>query len=118
MKFFATLFTAGFFLVAGNAFAADQTANGGVDDFGGAYFTAATPDALQDNGGALSEEDTMLSAAEALGSIEPAAGGEDVFILPDDEAGAEGVTVPGSEELVAPETAIVPGMDPVTNPAP
>ncbi len=82
-----TLLGASFFPAA--SFAAD-------DGFGG-YFTAAEPEALSDNG------DDFL--AEALGSIEPAAG-ESVFILPGEEpVAAEG------DRLTVPETPLVPGME-------
>ncbi len=115
------------------------------DDFGGAYFTATTPDALQDKmqnnvmvaetdetpntyvdtgvdtGVDTNTEDTMLSAAEALGSIEPAAGGDSIFILPDDDApAAENVLENAwtqnapNDVLTPPETAIIPGMDSAT----
>lgn len=94
---------------AGSASAAEQ----GIDDgFGNTFFTAATPDALQDNGA----PDMMLSGAddalaEQLGSIAPAAGGEDLFILPAEDEASVAVN-PGSEELASPSVAPVPGMDP------
>jgi|GEM_PF-5916879 hypothetical protein len=117
MKKFLTVFAAlglAFCVSTATASAAEQTAATEtpiVDDgFGSSFFTASTPDALQDNGGSemmLSGADDAL--AEELGNIAPAAGGEDLFILPaEDEAAVN----PGSEELAAPVTAPVPGMDP------
>lgn len=121
MKKFLTVFAAlglAFCVSTATASATEQTAATEtpiVDDgFGSSFFTAATPDALQDNGGSemmLSGADDALDGAlaEELGNIAPAAGGEDLFILPaEDEAAVN----PGSEELAAPVTAPVPGMDP------
>jgi hypothetical protein len=115
MKKFLTVFAViGLAFSASVAGAAEPAAFD--DGFGGSYFTAATPDALQDNGGdvnmMLSGADDALSdsLAEELGNIAPAAGGDDLFILPPEE---EVSVNPGSEELMAPAVAPVPGMDPV-----
>src|SRR5688500_2775107 len=79
-----------------------------TDDFGGSYFTAEPPAALQDG-------DEVFSP-EALGSIEPAAGGEPGFILPDEEAGSSDEAAdipddPAKDRLSIPEETIVPGME-------
>lgn len=112
MKKFLTVFA-----ILGLAFCVStvsaSAAEEGVDDgFGTTFFTAATPDALQDNGAS----DMMLSGAddalaEELGNIAPAAGGEDLFILPTEDDASVSVN-PGSEELASPAVAPVPGMDP------
>lgn len=82
--------------------AALATEPSGNDDFGGAYFTAATPDAL-------SEGDDMFSA-EALSNIEPAAGGDAGFIMPEDAADQATGAV-DSDRLPVPDEVIVPGME-------
>ncbi|MGZ9108265.1 MAG: hypothetical protein ACXW4B_05535 [Micavibrio sp.] len=74
-----------------------------VDEFGH-YFTAAAPDALTDNGDEFS--------AEALGNIEPAAGGESVFILPEStQSLPEAPLTTEDGRLAAPENPLVPGME-------
>ena len=90
------------------AFAAEKAIGAPVsDDFGGAYFTQSTPDALMEGG------EDMFSAdfsAEALSNIEPAAGGDAGFILPEDAAD-EATKALQDDRLEAPEEPLVPGMD-------
>lgn len=105
MKSFLTLLT---ILIAGFAFAPSARATEKpaaapvYDDFGGTYFTEATPDAL-------SEGDALFSAEE-LNSIEPAAGEDSGFILPEDAAD-EAVRAMESDRLDAPGEPLVPGME-------
>lgn len=83
-----------------------------TDEFGN-YFTAAAPDALADrdvNTGLADNGDDF--SAEALGNIEPAAGGESVFILPGSEPSLSDAPVTTEDgRLAAPETPLVPGME-------
>lgn len=74
----------------------------GHDDFGGTYFTANSPDALNDS-------DANFSA-DMLNSIEPAAGGGAGFILPEDAAD-DAVRAMEGDRLEAPVEPLVPGME-------
>ncbi len=104
MKYIFTVLALATLSLSSAAMAADPTSNVTHDDFGGAYFTAATPDALSEGG------DDMMFSAEALSSIEPAAGGDAGFILPEDVAD-EGASVVDGDRLPVPDEAIVPGME-------
>ena len=88
---------------------------GAADDgFGPTYFTAQGPSAFGDSTAnvAVAADDTEISADE-ISKIEPAAGGDSVFTLPDDPSAVSGTT-PGAsidgEHLVAPTEPVVPGM--------
>lgn len=94
----------GMSLLVTPVFAAD---NAPADGFGD-YFTASEPDALSD--------DNNPFTAEELGNIEPAAGGEPVFILPGDTPDSADTALPDDGRLAVPQDALVPGME--TTPAP
>lgn len=114
MKSVLTLCAAfGLTLSSFSAMAADM---GGQDDFGGAYFTASAPKALEENGGDAVNVDAFALADE-ISKIEPAAGGESVFILPDDDAAMTTENAPASSDrLSEPAKAIIPGMDSIPTP--
>lgn len=82
-----------------------------TDEFGN-YFTASAPDALADHdvNDSLAANGSELTA-EDLGNIEPAAGGESIFILPGDEPAGEVPAITQDGRLAAPETPLVPGME-------
>lgn len=123
MKKFLTVFAVlglSLCVSAGGAFATEPTETPIVDDgFGSSFFTAATPDALQDKDASdvmISGADDVLdeSLAAELGNIAPAAGGDDLFILPSEDDVAATVN-PGSEELAAPVSGPIPGMGATTS---
>lgn len=88
------------------------------DDFGGSYFTAAAPKALEDNEGDALNVDAFALADE-ISKIEPAAGGESVFILPDEDAAITPQSTPTpSDRLSEPTKAIIPGMDSIETTTP
>lgn len=90
-------------------FAADMTLKPADDGFGGGtYFTSQTPAGLTDT-----KPGTDFSAEEAS-KIEPAAGVDNVFTLPEDPAAAP-VQASGNT-LAAPDKPMVPGMT-VSKPA-
>ena len=96
----------GLSVFAAPVLAADNSAT--ADGFGD-YFTASEPDALSDNNNPFT--------AEELGNIEPAAGGEPVFILPGDSPDSTDAALMDDDgRLAAPAEALVPGME--TTPAP
>lgn len=71
------------------------------DDFGGAYFTATAPAALDET-----FDDIAIArwAEEMLGSIEPAAGDDPFADTPDDLPAA----LPDTERLPLPEETLLP----------
>lgn len=109
------------------ALAADGSS--GDDGFGNTYFTAQTPSALggdagstsfaeQQNGSVDAETDFAADMdAAALSNIEPAAGGDNVFTLPDDPedaaafpAGTSDAMGADTGHLNAPTAPVIPGM--------
>jgi len=100
-------------LISAPAFAATD------DGFGGStYFTATAPSALGDAAPSTdfaAEEDM---SADEISKIEPAAGGDDVFKLPEDPAAVvPAAPTKDGEHLIAPDAPVVPGMTAPQTPA-
>jgi hypothetical protein len=102
-------------LASAPAFAAETSATD--DGFGGSFFTANAPSALGDAAPTTDFAAEEELDADEISKIEPAAGGDSVFTLPDDPAAAPAAPSADGEHLQAPEAPVVPGMTTPQTPA-